>query len=189
MIRMDKLTIKAQEALAEALETASSKGHPEITALHLLHALASQEQGAVASILQRIGVPPAQVADAARTAMERMPRTSGGGQPGLGREANKALDAGWTQAQRLKDEYLSTEHILLGILEAGSESAQLLKGLGVSTQAVLQALKEVRGTQRVTDPNAESTYEALQKYSRDLTQLARANQPDRSSAATRRFAG
>ncbi len=178
MIRMDKLTIKAQEALAEALETASSKGHPEITALHLLHALASQEQGAVASILQRIGVPPAQVADAARTAMERMPRTSGGGQPGLGREANKALDAGWTQAQRLKDEYLSTEHILLGILEAGSESAQLLKGLGVSTQAVLQALKEVRGTQRVTDPNAESTYEALQKYSRDLTQLARAGKLD-----------
>ncbi len=178
MIRMDKLTIKAQEALAEALETASSKGHAEITAVHLLHALASQEQGAVASILQRIGVPPAQAAAAAEAAMERMPRTSGAGQPGLGREANKALDAGWAQAQRLKDEYLSTEHILLGILEAGGEAAQLLKGFGVSAQAVLQALKEVRGTQRVTDPNAESTYEALQKYSRDLTQLARAGKLD-----------
>ncbi len=179
MIRMDKLTIKAQEALAEALETASSKGHPEITTVHLLHALASQEQGAVASILQRIGVPPAQAAAAAEAAMERMPRTSGGGaQPGLGREANKALDAGWAQAQRLKDEYLSTEHMLLGILEAGGEAAQLLKGSGVSPQAVLQALKEVRGTQRVTDPNAESTYEALQKYSRDLTQLARAGKLD-----------
>jgi len=179
MIRMDKLTIKAQEALAEALEMASSKGHPEITTVHLLNALASQEQGAVASILQRIGVPPAQAAAAAVAAMERMPRTSGGGaQPGLGREANKALDAGWSQAQRLKDEYLSTEHILLGILEAGGEAAQLLKGFGVSAQAVLQALKEVRGTQRVTDPNAESTYEALQKYSRDLTQLARAGKLD-----------
>jgi len=179
MIRMDKLTIKAQEALAEALEMASSKGHPEITTVHLLHALASQEQGAVASILQRIGVPPAQAAAAAVAAMERMPRTSGGGaQPGLGREANKALDAGWAQAQRLKDEYLSTEHMLLGILEAGGEAAQLLKGFGVSAQAVLQALKEVRGTQRVTDPNAESTYEALQKYSRDLTQLARAGKLD-----------
>ncbi|HOC70034.1 MAG TPA: ATP-dependent chaperone ClpB [Candidatus Hydrogenedentes bacterium] len=178
-MRMDKLTIKAQEALAEALEMASSKGHPEITTVHLLHALASQEQGAVASILQRIGVPPAQAAAAAVAAMERMPRTSGGGaQPGLGREANKALDAGWAQAQRLKDEYLSTEHMLLGILEAGGEAAQLLKGFGVSAQAVLQALKEVRGTQRVTDPNAESTYEALQKYSRDLTQLARAGKLD-----------
>ena len=179
MIRMDKLTIKAQEALAEALELASSKGHPEITGMHLLHALATQEQGAVASILQRIGVPPAQVAAAAESALERMPRISGGGgQPGLGRDANKALDDGWEKAQRLKDEYLSTEHILLGILDAGGDASKMLKSLGVSVQAVLQALKDVRGTQRVTDPNAESTYEALEKYSRDLTQLARAGKLD-----------
>ena len=179
MIRMDKLTIKAQEALAEALQLASTHGHPEITALHLLHALATQEQGAVASILQRIGVPPAQVAAGAEMALERMPRISGGGgQPGLGRDANKALDAGWNHAQRLKDEYLSTEHILLGILDAGGDAGQVLKPYGVTAQAVLQALKEVRGSQRVTDPNAESTYEALQKYSRDLTQLARAGKLD-----------
>ena len=148
--------------------------------MHLLHALATQEQGAVASILQRIGVPPAQVAAAAESALERMPRISGGGggQPGLGRDANKALDDGWEKAQRLKDEYLSTEHILLGILDAGGDASQMLKALGVSVQAVLQALKDVRGTQRVTDPNAESTYEALEKYSRDLTQLARAGKLD-----------
>jgi ATP-dependent Clp protease ATP-binding subunit ClpB len=108
-----------------------------------------------------------------------MPRVSGGaGQPSLGRDANQALDAGWRQAQQLKDEYLSTEHILLGLLESGGDAARLLKQLGVTLQAVLQAMKEVRGTQRVTDQNAESTYEALQKYSRDLTQLARAGKLD-----------
>ncbi len=179
MIRMDKLTIKAQEALAAALEFASEQGHPEINGLHLLRALVEQEQGAVASILQRIGVAPAQVAAMAQETLERAPRVSGtAAQPGLSRDANQALDAGWKQAQRLKDEYLSTEHILLGILDAGGDAAQLLTSLGVAQQAVLAAMKEVRGTQRVSDPNAEATYEALQKYSRDLTQLARAGKLD-----------
>ena len=179
MIRMDKLTIKAQEVLADALELAAESGHPEIRNLHLLRALATQEQGAVVSILQRIGASPAQVTAAAEQALSRMAHVSGNtGQPTLSRDANQALDAGWKQAQRLKDEYLSTEHILLGILETESDAAQLLKGMGVTTQAVLQAMKEVRGTQRVNDPNAESTYEALQKYSRDLTQLARAGKLD-----------
>ena len=179
MIRMDKLTIKAQEALAAALEFASEQGHPEINGLHLLRALVEQEQGAVASILQRIGVAPAQVAAMAQETLERAPRVSGtAAQPGLSRDANQALDAGWKQAQRLKDEYLSTEHILLGILDAGGDAAHLLTSLGVAQQAVLAAMKEVRGTQRVSDPNAEATYEALQKYSRDLTQLARAGKLD-----------
>jgi len=179
MIRMDKLTIKAQEALAASLELASETGHPEISDVHLLRALIDQEQGAVASILQRIGVPPTQAVAAIDEALAKLPKVSGAiGQPGLGHAANQALDAGWKQAQRLKDEYLSTEHILLGILDAGGAAAQLLKSLGVSSQAVLQAMKDVRGTQRVTDPNAESTYEALQKYSRDLTQLARAGKLD-----------
>lgn len=179
MIRMDKLTIKSQEALAVALELAASRGHPEISTVHLLHALITQEQGAVPSILQRIGVSPGQVVQAVASVIERLPRVSGAiGQPNLGRDANKALDAGWEYAQRLKDEYLSTEHILLGIIDSGGEAAQLLKSLGISSQAILQALKEVRGTQRVTDPNAESTYEALEKYSRDLTQLARAGKLD-----------
>ena len=180
MIRMDKLTIKAQEALAASLEYASEQGHPEINGLHLLRALVEQEQGAVGAILQRIGVPPTQTAAATQDALARTPRVSGGAaaQPGLGRDANQALDAGWKHAQRLKDEYLSTEHILLGLLDTDGDAAQLLKSLGVSQQAALAAMKEVRGTQRVTDPNSESTYEALQKYSRDLTQLARAGKLD-----------
>ena len=179
MFRMDKLTIKSQEVLTDALERASEKGHPEITTLHLLDALVSQDQGSVGAILQRIGVPPGRVAGALAQAYGRLPKVSHGGQqPGLGREAQQALDAGWKTAQNLKDEYLSTEHILLGILDNGSEGARILKALGVTEAVVLQALKDVRGTQRVTDPNAEANYDALQRYSRDLTQLARAGKLD-----------
>lgn len=179
MIRMDKLTIKAQEALAASLELAAELGHPEISDLHLLQALVSQEQGAVASILQRIGIAPSQAIGVVEEALSHKPQVSGGtGQPGLGRDANQALDIGWRHAQQLKDEYLSTEHILLGVFDAVGDAARVLKQLGVTSQAMLQAMKEVRGTQRVTDPNAESTYEALEKYSRDLTQLARAGKLD-----------
>jgi ATP-dependent Clp protease ATP-binding subunit ClpB len=179
MFRMDKLTIKSQEVLTEALERASEKGHPEITTLHLLDALVAQEQGSVGAILQRIGVQPGRVAAALAQAYGRLPKVShGGAQPGLGREAQQALDAGWKIAQNLKDEYLSTEHILLGILDNGSDAARILKEMGVTEAVVLQALKDVRGTQRVTDPNAEANYDALQRYSRDLTQLARAGKLD-----------
>lgn len=178
MIRMDKLTIKSQEALAEALELASNRGNPEITPLHFLRTLTGQEQGAVGSILRRIGVAPAQILNDTDRALDSLPRISGGGQPGLSRDATAVFDAAWKQAQYLKDEYLSTEHILLGILEKGGEAAALLKRAGMDTASVLQALKDVRGTQRVTDPNAEATYEALQKFSRDLTQLARAGKLD-----------
>ena len=179
MARLDKLTIKSQEALAEALEMAADQGHPELSGLHLLIALTRQEQGAVGAILQRIGISPAQVEQAAQAALERTPRVSGAhGQPGLGHEAQQAMDAGWKSAQNLKDEYLSTEHLLLGLLTAKGDAARVLRGAGVTEDAVLRALKEVRGTQRVTDPNAESTYEALEKFSRDLTQLARAGKLD-----------
>ena len=179
MARLDKLTIKSQEALAEALELAADQGHPELSGLHLLIALTRQEQGAVGAILQRIGVSPAQVEQAAQAVLERTPRVSGThGQPGLGHEAQQAMDAGWKSAQNLKDEYLSTEHMLLGLLSAKGDAARVLRGAGVTEDAVLRALKEVRGTQRVTDPNAESTYEALEKFSRDLTQLARAGRLD-----------
>ena len=175
---MDRLTIKTQEMLEHALQEASEKGHPEINALHLLYALVNQEQGAVASILQRVGVRPEQVLFSVRQLLDKLPRVSGTGQPGLSNDAQRILESSWKKAQDLKDEYLSTEHILLGLLDGGGEPARILKDAGITLQAVLQALKEVRGSQRVTDPNAESTYEALEKYSRDLTQLARSGKLD-----------
>ncbi|HPO12578.1 MAG TPA: ATP-dependent chaperone ClpB [Candidatus Hydrogenedentes bacterium] len=179
-MRLDKLTIKAQEALSEAVELASARGHAEIGPLHVLHALVGQEQGAVGSILQRLGVHPGQVQSQIQEALSRLPHISGEtSQPVLGREAHQSLDLGWKFAQQLKDDYLSTEHILLGILKHGKNAAaHILAENGVTEDAVLQALKLVRGNQRVDDPNAESTYDALEKYSRDLTQLARAGKLD-----------
>ena len=178
-MRLDKLTIKAQEALAEALELASEHGHPEIGPLHILTALAQQEQGSVAAIFQRLGVSTGQVVSQAAEELERLPKVSGGGQPVLSHESQQALDAGWKVAESLKDQYLSTEHVLLGLLRHGKNAAaRILSACGVREDLVLQALKDVRGNQRVDDPNAESTYDALEKYSRDLTQLARAGKLD-----------
>jgi ATP-dependent Clp protease ATP-binding subunit ClpB len=180
-MRLDKLTIKAQEALSEAMEMASQQGHAEITSLHILDALVGQEGGVVGSILQRLGVPADGIRTETQSRLAALPRVSGGGaaQPGLGREAQGALNAGWKVAQTLKDEYLSTEHIFLGLVESsGDRAGDILRRAGVSRDAVLSALKDVRGNQRVTDPNAESTYDALTKFSRDLTQLARAGKLD-----------
>jgi len=179
-MRLDKLTIKAQEAVSEALDVASQRGNPEIAPLHLLHALVAQKQGAVASILQRIGVAPDQVLTQTEKKIESLPRASGGGaQPGIGSAGQRAFDEGWKVARGLKDEYLSTEHIFLGILALGGDAAgQILTQAGVTKDAVLAALREVRGSQRVTDPNAEDQYDALAKYTRDLTQLARAGKLD-----------
>jgi ATP-dependent Clp protease ATP-binding subunit ClpB len=180
-MRFDKLTIKAQEALSEAMDSASGRGNPEITTLHLLDALLGQERGVVSSILQRVGVHVEGLRAQVQERIKGLPHVSGGAgaQPSLGNQAQQALDAGWKVAQKLKDEYLSTEHILIGLLGLGNDpAADVLKQAGVTHDAVLHALKEVRGSQRVTDPNAEDTYEALQKYSRDLTQLARAGKLD-----------
>jgi ATP-dependent Clp protease ATP-binding subunit ClpB len=176
---MDKLTIKAQEALSEALDEASRQGAPEITSLHLLAALLAQDQGVTSSLLQRLGVPKGRIEEDVRQRLASAPKVSGASQVGLGRQAQEVLDAGWRIAQNLKDEYLSTEHILLGMLEVrGDPAGAILKSNGVNKDALLTALQDVRGTQRVTDPNAEETYDALAKYSRDLTQLARSGKLD-----------
>ena len=173
-MRLDKLTIKAQESISEAMEEASRQGAPEITSLHLLSALLEQEQGVTSSILQRLGVPKGRIEADVRQRLAAGPRVSGAGPASLSRQAQEVLDAGWKVAQGLKDEYLSTEHILIGMLEVrGDVAGEILRNNGVTKDNVLAALQEVRGTQRVTDPNAEETYDALTKYSRDLTQLAR----------------
>lgn len=181
-MKLDKLTIKAQEALAEAMDSASRSGHPEIAPLHLLVAVASQEQGAVGAILQRVGVTPGQIIQLAEADLNTLPKQSGSaaGAPTLGRAAQRVLEKAWDVAAQLKDEYLSTEHIFMGILSVGSAdpAGRFLSESGVTEEAVLAALREVRGNQRVTDPHAEDTYDALTKYTRDLTQLARAGKLD-----------
>ena len=179
-MRLDKLTIKTQEALSEAVGLASDAKHTEVAPAHLLQAFLAQEQGAVGAILQRIGVNAGQLSGLLAETAAKLPAvTSGVVQPHLGSAAQSALEAGWKAAQQLKDEYLSTEHVLLGIIEQKRDpAAQALIRLGVTADAVMKALKDLRGNQRVTDPNAEATYDALEKYSRDLTQLARAGKLD-----------
>ncbi len=179
-MRLDKLTIKTQEALSEAVGLASDAKHTEVAPVHLLQAFLAQEQGAVGAILQRIGVNAGQLSGLLAETAAKLPAvTTGVVQPHLGSAAQSALEAGWKAAQQLKDEYLSTEHVLLGIIEQKRDpAAQALMRLGVTADAVMKALKDLRGNQRVTDPNAEATYDALEKYSRDLTQLARAGKLD-----------
>jgi len=179
-MNFDKLTIKAQEAVSEAMDLASKHGHSEIAPVHLLVALAGQNQGAVQSILQRIGVRPAQLKREAEEKAVSLPKVSGSnGQPALGKAAYEALDKGWKHAEILKDEFLSTEHILLGLIDMSATPAgSLLKNHGVTTETVLNSLQDVRGGQRVTDPNAEDQYDAISKYTRDLTQLARSGKLD-----------
>ncbi|HQK75660.1 MAG TPA: Clp protease N-terminal domain-containing protein, partial [Candidatus Hydrogenedentes bacterium] len=179
-MRLDKLTIKAQEALSAAMDTAAQHRHPEISPLHILHALVAQEGGAVPSILQRLGLRPEAVLAATEEKLQSLPRISGAAsQAGLGGAANRLLEAAWNEAQSLKDQYLSTEHILLGMVSLREDPAgELLRDRGATRENLLAAMQQVRGTQRVTDPNAEATYEALAKFSRDLTQLARAGKLD-----------
>ena len=179
-MRFDRLTIKTQEVLSEALDLASRHHHAEISPLHLFAAVLAQEQGAVASILQRIGAQPGSLLQETEQRLEGLPRVSGmTDQPGLSAVSRQTLEASWRQAQNLKDEYLSTEHLLLGMLENKADPAgDILRAHGITPDAVLKALQSVRGSQRVTDPEAEQTYDALAKYSRDLTQLARAGKLD-----------
>jgi len=179
-MRLDKLTIKAQEALSQAMDAATQHGHPEINSLHILHALLSQEGGVAPSMLQRVGVPPSQVLASLERKLQSQPKVSGAtAQTGLSSGANRMLEAAWKEAQSLKDQYLSTEHILLAMVGMRDDPAgELLRANGATRDNLLSAMKQVRGTQSVTDPNAEATYEALDKYSRDLTQLARAGKLD-----------
>ncbi len=173
-IRFDKLTVKAQEALQAAGGLAEEYGQASIEPMHLLAALLADTEGVVAPVLQRLGVQPAALLQQAQQTLQNMPSVQGGGvERGIGPALRKVLEAAFRQAGKFKDEYVSAEHLLLGILDQKDEPAQaLLTRAGISSDRVLQALMQVRGSQRVTDPNPEAKYQALQRYARDLTELA-----------------
>ena len=174
----DRLTEKTQEAIQQAQALAQEAQQQEITPEHLLLALLQQADGTVPPILQQIGVDPTRVAAELKTQLDRLPKVYGA-ESYLGSRLRRLLDAAWNEMERLKDEYLSTEHILLAIVEeANSEGARLLQRAGVSREKILQALTQVRGSARVTDASPESKFQALDKYSRDLTALAREGKLD-----------
>jgi ATP-dependent Clp protease ATP-binding subunit ClpB len=179
MPRFDKLTLKAQEAMQAAQEMAARYGQQQVQPLHVLWALLAQGDGVVPPLLEKLGVSPTQLASEVEKQVERLPKVSGGSEQYLGPEANKVLERAFEEAQRLKDEYVSTEHILLGVAAAKRDSAgEILAKHGVTHETILQAMAAIRGSHRVTSQNPESTYRALEQYGRDLTDLARRGKLD-----------
>ena len=170
--RFDKLTTKAQSLVAEAQAQAASAGNPEISPLHLLGAMLEETDGITLPLLEKMNVDAAQLKDLVSSEATRLPAVSGGRQPSISATLQQTFDAAADAAESLKDEYVSTEHLLLGLARADSKAMNLLKILGITDEDVLKAMSEVRGSARVTDQNAEDTYQALQKYGIDLTELA-----------------
>ena len=178
-MRTDKLTIKSQEALAEAQSLAASRGHGEIQPAHLLRALCNQPEGSTVPVLQKLGVSLDSLGGALEAVLSRLPKVSGGAQPQISRNLSRVLEKAFAEAETLKDEYVSTEHLLLAIAgEKGEPAADVLARLGANRESILKALASVRGGARVTDPDPESKYQALQKFGRDLTEIARRGKID-----------
>jgi ATP-dependent Clp protease ATP-binding subunit ClpB len=179
-MRLDKLTIKAQEALQAAHELAASRAHQELTPEHVLAALLDQSDGITGAILRKLGVDPARVRQSVAEALDAQPQVSGGASDiYLGRRLKDLIDEATKRSKEFKDEYVSSEHLLLALVSKDfGPASRALKDAGVRKDALLKALAEVRGTQRVTDPEAEGKYQALAKYTRDLTELARTGKLD-----------
>ena len=177
---VSKFTLKSQQALKAAQDLAGEDNHQEIAPSHLLLALIDQEEGLTRPILQKLAARPDRVKEQARENLERIPRVHGAGPqtPYLSPLLNQVLNTAWKEAKSLKDEYLSVEHLLLALAESDSPAGKVLRELGVTRDGILQALVEIRGSQRVVDPNPEEKYEALTRFARDLTELARQGKLD-----------
>ena len=172
-------TTKTQAAMTAALQAASSAGNPDIRPAHLLVALLDQTDGIAAPLLKAVGVDPVTVRNEAQAIVDRLPKATGATtQPNLGREALAALTAAQNLATELDDEYVSTEHLMVGLSEGDSDVAKLLAGHGATPTALREAFTKVRGSARVTSPDPEGSYQALEKYSTDLTDAARAGKLD-----------
>ena len=179
MIRQDKLTVKAQEALQAAQEMGARSGQQQIEPLHLLWALVAQGEGVVPPLLSKLGVAPEVVAKEVERQIERLPKVSGASQQYLSQGLNDVVSRAFDEAAKFKDEYVSTEHLLLALASGGHDAAaEILKKNGARHDAILQALTSVRGSHRVTSQNPEGTYRALEQYARDLTELARRGKLD-----------
>jgi ATP-dependent Clp protease ATP-binding subunit ClpB len=179
-IRWEKLTVKSQQAVEQARGRATESGNPEMQPVHLLLALIEDREGVIPAVLEKIGVPIEQLEHELHQIEEKLPRVAGSAsQPGLSQALNKVLEQAFREAQNFKDEYVSTEHLLLGAAHLKGDAARdALVALGATHEAILKALTAVRGSQRVTDQNPEGKFQALEKYAKDLTELARRGKLD-----------
>src|SRR5215211_2540120 len=174
----NKLTMKSQAALEAARQQVIARSHQAIEPEHLLFAVLSDLEGIVFPVLHGMGVAPKPLRDQSDAALDRLPKVYAPGQAGdaearLGPALGTALDAAVREAEAMGDDYVSTEHLLLGLLEGTSNAARILRDAGVERDALLSALAQVRGRRRVTDPNPEDKVQVLERYGRDLTELAR----------------
>jgi len=179
-IRWEKFTVKSQQAMQQAQARAAEFGNPELQPVHLLLALLEDREGVIPAVLEKIGVPIERLKHDLHAVEEKLPRVSGAAaQPGLSPALNKALDQAFREAANFKDEYVSTEHLLLGVSNLKGDAARdALSAVGATHDAILSALTAVRGSQRVTDQNPEGKFQALEKYAKDLTELARRGKLD-----------
>jgi ATP-dependent Clp protease ATP-binding subunit ClpB len=180
-IRWDKLTVKAQEAVQRANDIASEHGNPELLPLHLLAALLEDKEGIVPPVLEKLGVGPQALLAEAYNEIQRLPKVSGEGasQANMSPALNQLIERAFKEASNFKDEYVSTEHLLLATTQQKKDAAQqLLTRHGANYDAILKALTSVRGSQKVTDQNPEAKYQALERYARDLTEQARRGKLD-----------
>ncbi|TWU16803.1 ATP-dependent chaperone ClpB [Allorhodopirellula heiligendammensis] len=176
--RFDKLTTQAQSTVAEAQAQATASGNAEITPLHLFAAAMAQSGGITKPLLDKLNVDTKSLQALITSELEKLPRSSGGGQPRVSAKLQEVFQSADEAAKSLKDEYVSTEHLLLGLVRIENTAKNLLAMSGVTADDLLKATSEIRGSARVTDPNAESTYQALEKYGIDLTQLAETGKLD-----------
>jgi len=177
-MRPDKFTAKMQEAFNAAIDLASKQNQQEITAEHLLLALLQQPEGLTRPLLQKLGIDPNSVAQHLENALNQRSQVHGGSGPHMGSELRQTIDLAEKEMEKLKDEYLSAEHILIALSEGKSDASKILRDAGLTREKLMKALVEVRGSQRVTDPDPEGKYQTLEKYGRDLTEQARKGKID-----------
>jgi ATP-dependent Clp protease ATP-binding subunit ClpB len=177
--RFDKFTVKAQEALQAMQEIAARNGNQQMEPVHLLLALVEQPEGVVPGVLQRLGTTPAAVSQEVTRVLQALPKVGGSTDQFISPALKEVFDQSFKETEQFKDDYVSTEHLLLALAKRTNDPAgRILQRLGVTHDAILQALVAVRGSQRVTDQNPEGKYQALEKYARDLTELARRGKLD-----------
>jgi len=180
-MRFDRFTIKSQELIQKAQSQAAQYGNQQIEPEHLLSAMLADREGAAVAMLRKLGVVPEAIAAETLRVVERLPKVSGAGlgEAYISSRTKAVLEAAFAEATQMKDEYVSVEHILLAIIdEKAGEAGRLLTRSGVTRDAVFKVMQDIRGTQRITDPNPEEKYQALQRFSRDLTDLARLGKLD-----------
>ncbi len=178
-MRFDKFTIKSQELIQNAQATASNLNNQQIEPEHLLGAMLKEKEGIARSILRKLGVSPEAVYREVAVAIDKLPKVSGVSDIYISNRTKKVLDSAFSEASKMKDEYVSIEHILLAVTdEKKGDIARILNSYGVNRDAILKVLMDIRGSQRITDPNPEEKYQALDKFSRDLTDLAQLGKLD-----------